>query len=357
LTSPALIADPAGVSREWFTDVLRYAGYDAAVNSYSAEQVGTGQMGRCFTFALDVNGDAEAPRSLVGKFNATDAGTQAIAKEVGCYINEVGFYRDLAPVVPIATPQCYFADIAPDEIDFVLLLEDMSPARQGDQMEGCSLAVARQAIGELAKLHASTWNDPALGQCEWLSSLADKQAEIYESQRDVTAAFLERFAARIGPDVTALVERMRGDVRNLVDCLNEQPTALIHWDYRADNILVDERREPPAVTTVDWQTVTIGPPTQDFAYFIGASLVPDVRRAHERALVDAYYRSVLELGVTGYSRELCWRGYQLGSFSGLTMAVRAAMLVGETERGNEMFATMARRHGRQILDIAAADLL
>jgi aminoglycoside/choline kinase family phosphotransferase len=357
VTKPTLITDPEEVTSDWFTDVLRHVGYDARVISYTARQVGTGQMSRSYLYSLEVEGDDEAPRSMVGKFNSGDPATRSVAKEVGSYRNEVGFYRDFARQLPVSTPRCYFADIAPDEIGFVLLLEDMSPARQGDQMDGVSLPVARQAVGELAKLHASTWNDPSLGQRDWLSSLARDQAEVYESQRSVTSGFLARFAGRIGQDVVSVVEWMADGCQNLIDGLAEQPAVLIHWDYRADNILIDARCEPPAVIVVDWQTLTVGPPAQDLAYFLGASLVPELRRAHERSLVAEYYDAVLRLGVTGYTRDRCWRGYQLGSFSGLTMAVRAAMLVEETERGNEMFATMARRHGQQILDIGADALL
>lgn len=357
MTRPGLISDPQQVTSEWFTDVLRHIGHDARVISFTARQVGTGQMSRSYIYTLAVDGDETVPRSMVGKFNSTDGATRDIAKVMRCYLGEVGFYRDLAHDLPISTPRCYYADIAPDEVRFVLLLEDMSPAHQGDQMDGCSLPVARQAIGELAKLHSSTWNDATLEKHEWLNSLARDQAGFYESQRSVTAAFIDRFSTRLGPEVIELVRRMAGDCHNLLDRMHEQPTALIHWDYRADNILIDDRHEPPSVTTVDWQTLTVGPPTQDLAYFIGASLTEDVRRDHERTLVEDYYNRVLALGVGDYDWEQCWRGYQLGSFSGLTMAVRAAILVEETERGNEMFATMARRHGQQILDIGADELL
>jgi hypothetical protein len=357
VTDPVLITDPDAVNADWLTQVLAYAGYDAQVTACTVRQVGTGQMSRSYIYSLEVEGETGAPRSLVAKFNSTDAATRDIAKSMRCYLGEVGFYRELAPGLPIATPRCYFADIAEDEVSFVVVLEDMSPACQGDQMEGVSLPVAHEAVRELAKLHAATWNDDTLGDHSWLNSLARDQAGFYDSQLAVTQGFLERFADRIGEDVVTLVERMAQGCENLLECMREQPVTLIHWDFRADNILIDARSEPPAVTTVDWQTLTRGPPTQDLAYFLGASISSEVRKMHERELVAAYYDDVLSRGVGDYSWDQCWRGYQLGSFSGLTMAVRAAMLVEETERGNEMFATMARRHGRQILEIGADALL
>ena len=49
----------------------------------------------------------------------------------------------------------------------------------------------------------------------------------------------------------------------------------------------------------------------------------------------------------GYGVELdwatCWSLYSRYAPAGLHMAVVASMIVGETERGNDMFMTMAKR--------------
>lgn len=354
---PEFIADPHDVTPEWLGQVLGHGGYDVVVKSLDARQIGTGQMARCFRYVLELEGDAGAPTSLVGKFNSTDPGTLDVAAEYGAYAAEIGFYRDTAGDLPIPTPRCHFADVAADGRSFALILEDMQPASQGDQMRGCSLAVAREAVAGLAAMHAATWNRESLNDLAWLRRQLDYQETFYEQQSSLTPDFLRRFADRLEPEIVALAERMAEGYRNLLSGLLEEPNALVHWDYRADNLLIDEARRPPSVTTVDWQTVMRGPPLQDLAYFIGASLTTRDRRAHEQALLAAYHAALLERGVSGYGFEQCRRGYQLGSFSGLTMAIRAAMLVVETERGNEMFLTMARRHGRQILDLGADDLL
>jgi hypothetical protein len=53
----------------------------------------------------------------------------------------------------------------------------------------------------------------------------------------------------------------------------------------------------------------------------------------------------------------CWERYRLHAISGWHMAVFAAMVVVRTDRGDEMFCTMANRHGRQILDLETESLL
>ena len=45
-------------------------------------------------------------------------------------------------------------------------------------------------------------------------------------------------------------------------------------DYRLDNMLIDGSQSPPKVTVVDWQSLRLGPPMNDVAYFLGAGLLP-----------------------------------------------------------------------------------
>src|SRR6185295_707910 len=82
-----------------------------------------------------------------------------------------------------------------------------------------------------------------------------------------------------------------------------EPFAVIHGDYRLDNLLFS-----PAggeVAAVDWQTAGIGPPLRDVAYFLGTSVTTDRRRAHEQALVADYHAALVAHGVTGYDADRC----------------------------------------------------
>ena len=101
---------------------------------------------------------------MVLKFPATNEANRAVALAFDIYRREVLFYRDVAALTPAATPEVYFAEIEGKE-NFILLLEDMSHYRLGDQIEGCGSADAELCMVELGELHASFWNDvdrPAL---------------------------------------------------------------------------------------------------------------------------------------------------------------------------------------------------
>ena len=87
--------------------------------------------------------------------------------------------------------------------------------------------------------------------------------------------------------------------------------ALMHGDYRLDNLLFDPDRTH--VTVVDWQTLGIGLPASDLAYFTATSLLPrSVARLDERTSSPRTTRALLGYGITGYDRDTCWHDYRLG---------------------------------------------
>ena len=52
-----------------------------------------------------------------------------------------------------------------------------------------------------------------------------------------------------------------------------------------------------------------------------------------------------------------WDAYRRFTWSGFVMAVLASMIVGQTDRGDEMFVTMANRHASQVVDLEAVEFL
>jgi hypothetical protein len=320
--------------------------------------VGTGQMGRCVRFRLELAGDpAGAPRTLVGKFPSLDPLSCQTGVALRNYAREIYFYRELAASVPIAKPRCYYGAIAGDGPEFALILEDLAPARQGDQLAGCSPEVARAAVLELAKLHGPTWCDDSLRGRDLLSEPSAERAALLRAlYAQMLPAFLARFGPLLAPDereIVAAVARSHGPPY----AYPARPFALVHIDYRLDNLLIDASASPPRVSVVDWQSLVLGSPLSDVAYFLGASLLPERRQLVERDLVRAYYDALLVRGVDDYAWEQCWSDYRRGAFAGFAVTVIASVIVQETERGNEMFTAMARRHARHALDLGSAEFL
>ncbi len=351
------IATPETMDAAWFSRCLANHGYQGVtVREVTRSRIGTGQIGLCVRFELDLDvPDSDAPTSLVGKFPSDDPASRATGVALRNYYREVNFYQQLAPRLGISLPRCYHADIDGEGPAFALLLEDMQPARQGDQLEGCTAEVARAAVLELVGLQAPSWCDQSLLGYDWLTSpdIGDPTA-LYAQ---MLPGFLERYGAALANDERDIIARVATSPGCPLFAPLSEPFCLEHVDYRLDNMLIDDRTTPPRVTVVDWQSVRVGKPLNDVAYFLGAGLLPAVRREAEHDIVSDYHRRLSDAGVDGYDWSACWTDYRRGAFSGFGVTVIASMLVGRTERGDQMFITMARRHARHALDLGADEFL
>ncbi len=353
------IPGPGEITETFLTRCLREAGHEGVeVRRFRGSRIGTGQIGQCIRYELDLSGESEGvPRTLVAKFPSDDATSRQTGVMLGNYLKEVSFYRSLQSRVEIRTPRCYHAEIDGNGPSHLLVLEDLAPAVQGDQMAGCSTRVAEAAVQELVGLHAPTWCDAELSKLEWLRAPNELTVQLgrslYQAQ---LGPFLERFRERLAPDEISIIERVAESKGPPFELLGEI-YSVVHVDYRLDNLMIDDAQSPPAITALDWQSLTLGNPLSDVAYFLGAGLLPEVRREVEREMVQGYYRSLVETGVDGYTKDACWNDYRRGVFSGFAVTVVAAPMVEQTERGDEMFTAMAKRHARHALDLGSEEFL
>jgi hypothetical protein len=93
------------------------------------------------------------------------------------------------------------------------------------------------------------------------------------------------------------------------------------------------------------------------AYFLAGALPPDVRRAHEAELLDRYLKGLAAGGVTGYGAEDLAQDYAGGAFLLFLTAFFAAMIVKQTDRGDDMFMQMIASATDHIADHDALSLL
>ena len=355
----AIAETPDALTPDWVTAALREAGHLGAeeVVDVTGAPIGTGQMCDSVRLTLRYDRPTGAPATLVAKLPAQDPTSRATALALGSYENEVRFYQDLAPGLPVRTPRVFYADIDVETASFVLLLEDLSPGRPGDQLAGCSPDAAALAVNELVKLHAPRWGDPGLASLPWLHrDPAANRAFLLGLLPGCWAGFRDRYGDALGPDVHQAGDALFARLERYLNA-DSEPWTVTHGDYRLDNLLFDPEPGGIPVAVVDWQTCAHGPALQDVAYFIGAGLSTEDRRKVETTLVRGYHAGLQRAGVDGYDWDRCWRDYRRGTWSGLIMAIAASMLVERTDRGDQMFLTMAQRHSRHALDLDAAGVL
>jgi hypothetical protein len=313
-------------------------------------------MSDAFRVALAYDPPEAGPSTVIAKLAATDATSRGTALALRAYEREVRFYQELAPTLVVRAPRCFYADIEPETARFVLLLADAHPAVQGDQLLGCDAEVAASALAQLVPLHAPRWGDPDLAEIEWLVGDVAATKEMGRAMLPMLwAGFRDRYASALEPIVEQAGALLFSNLERYVEP-GDVPLALVHGDYRLDNLLIDAERAE-VVGIVDWQTCNRSPALRDVAYVLGAGLLPEARRAHEGALVRGYHDALVAAGVRDYPWTTCWDDYRLGSWSGLVMAVGASMMVERTDRGDQMFLAMASRHARHALDLDADEIL
>ena len=349
---------PEHVTCEWMSDNLGSLIGSAKVESFDVEPVGTGQMADCFRFDLFYGGGdppPTAPASVVGKFTAAHEQSRTTGVTMRTAEVETRFYQQFGDVLPIRTPACYHAEVDPDTARFALLLEDLAPARQGDQVTGCSVDEAASALQEMAKLHAPRWGDPRLESVGWLNRPNEGQQEVLEAiYPSFFASFVDRYGESLPEPISEAGETFFPRIGPYLKAA-PRPRSVQHADFRVDNLLFggpDGR-----VAVVDWQTVTLGPPVADLSYFLGGSIAVEDRRAQEKDLVNHYHDHLVAGGGDGYGFDELWTDYRRYAYSGLVMAIGAAIMVERTERGDAMFLAMAQRAAVHALDMESATLL
>lgn len=275
---------PDQVTPEWLSEV-----FGADVSAVESHRIGDGLVGLNLRVALTHSGGDTVPDSVVIKLPSVDPTSRATGIALRNYEREVKFYDAIAHTVDIRVPVCHHGSWDEATGDFVLVLEDMAPAEQGDQITGCSVEHAFDAVRVLADLHGPRWDDATLHDHDFLTRRtgAEGEAELAGLWTMFVPGFLATYEPTLSSDAVALVHTFGGRVASWVEG-RTGPWAVTHGDYRLDNLLFATPAGGPTVTAVDWQTPGHGVPITDLAYFCGAGLMPDERRDHESDLVAAY---------------------------------------------------------------------
>ncbi|MEP7113286.1 MAG: phosphotransferase [Ilumatobacteraceae bacterium] len=340
---------PEGLTDSWLSVVL-----NTDVEVRGTSRIGDGLVG--MNVRLELDSDGSMPASMIAKLPSPDPTSRATGIALRNYEREVCFYLEIAPTVDIRVARCYHAEWHPETSDFVLLMEDLAPAQQGNQIVGCDTDQARTAVLELAKLHGPRWGDSSLDDIEWLSRRTPHDSrQLAMLWGMFLPGFMSTFGGYLSTDAAGVIQRFGSLIVGWVDGRGPANT-VTHGDYRLDNLMFASPHGGAAIAAVDWQTPAHGLGITDVSYFLGAGLVPPERRQIERALVEEYGQALAGYGVTVDDDDL-WMQYRRDAYAGVVMSVIASQIVGTSERSEAMFAAMATRHAQHVLDLESESLL
>lgn len=336
-TAPALLETVADIDAAWIGAVL-----GRAVRSVRAEPVGHGTSSMVARLHLRHAPGEDGPASVIAKFAQARAERSTAAIVVAGFAREVAAYRHFGADTPFRIPHCHHAEID-GEGTFNLILEDLDAGcRPGDQIAGCSVPEARAVVHELAGLHGAWWRSPVLDTLDWprrRESVAAQSAAVYARG---AAKMRARFAGTLGPARLAVIEA----ALPLIEGWNATAPAaasLIHADARVDNMMFEDRAEGVRACLIDLQSIAVGDPANDLAYFLAGSLDPADRAACERDLVAAHAAQIRATGAD-YSDARAWDLYRGYAIAGMAGTVMAAGLVGDNAHNDRLLMTLATRN-------------
>ena len=337
---------PDDVTGQWLSTV-----FHTTVDVVEIQRIGDGLVGMNLRVAL-YSESADVPASVVIKLPSPDETSRATGIALRNYERECKFYNHIADTIDMSVPRCFHSEWTEATGDFVIVLEDLAPAEQGNQITGCAPDLARTAVLELARLHGPRWDDPTLDDVDWLTRRTgpDDTAMLVGLWHMVYPNFIATYGKYLSPAQAALLQRFGPRLGAWTEG-RTPPYTVTHGDYRLDNLMFESPAGGHPITAVDWQTPGHGPGLADVSYFLGAGPLPEDRRRIEREVLAEYTTLLRNDYGVDIDDDWAWAQYRREAFGGVVMAVIASQIVGGTERSEAMFAAMATRHLQHALDL------
>lgn len=228
------------------------------------------------------------------------------------------FYDEIEPLGLVNAPKTYFAGIDDDTGFGAQLIEDLLQrnARFGDARNPLAVSSARQALEQMARLHAHWWNSPELVRLgpvggslatdgivlrilteeAWNTAMASGKAA------DLPIRFHDQTAA-----VAAMKKLWEIDRAS-------QNLCMVHGDPHPGNLFYEQDGTPGFL---DWQRLMQCDWAHDVNYFMVSSLAVEDCEAHEEALVRHYLDTLAEQGVKAPAWDEAWLSYRQHAAYGL----------------------------------------
>jgi len=346
---------------QWLTGVLQRSGNleRGSVRSVRAERIaeGVGLMARLARLSVEYEGaEASAPASMIAKFPIDLPQNLQIAQFYRFYTRECDFYEKLASQTPLRVPRCYASE-RQDDGGFVLLLEDLSSGRVGDQVAGNSSKDALRALSALGEHHALFW-----GQTESLGCLVDYHDPIFcqvleQSYQGAVQPVLDAYAHHFTPALRELTLALGAKTTALLQRNLQKPLTVCHGDFRADNLFYD-LPDGSELAVIDWQISGRGFGVFDVGYHLTQSVSSDVRREIERTTIETYHRTLRKHGITSYSEADLWEEYREAALFSLVYPITVCGALDLTnDRARALGDVFLKRSLDALSDLSAVEKL
>jgi len=191
---------------------------------------------------------------------------------------ETRFYTGLRDKSTLEAPRGYWGKVDPVSWCSIVVMEDIA-ATKGAKFSGPTNAFTREQVtdlvGELARLHAPLWGDPAIAD---LNTPADYTANtsVFLDVRKRCEVGMRRARDVVPPALAGRHDRLfEATVRSMDIAAHHLPRTLLHGDCHAGQTYVTDTGK---MGIGDWQAIQQGGWAFDLAYLVNSGCEPDDRR-------------------------------------------------------------------------------
>lgn len=226
------------------------------------------------------------------------------------YRNEAVFFGRVAPRLATPLPRCFFA-AANTGGSSVIVIEDLiaGGATFGDIEAPLTVDQMATLLELLASVHGAFWDDVTTPPVSHLTGVGAAQRVVLDHllspdnwDRCLKAGRFEGL-----PVVVRDQDLVAASILSLLDTVGDTPRCLIHGDAHLGNLYFEADRP----RLLDWQAAQAGRFEADVSYAIICCLDTDVRRQHERDLLEHYREHLAGRGVASVpSPEATWVAYR-----------------------------------------------
>ena len=311
----ALPSTLSQLSPAWLSRALAPLSQGVRVRGFELLERHSGTTSRA-RIALDYaerGGAPCVPDTLFVKVAPAAVAQRMFVAATGIGRNEVRFYLDVRPDLPVRAPQVFAAQCGAGGRRFALLLEDLTAAGARFTAVGdrATLEDARAVVVELAALHSAFWESPRFGRdLSWLPCYENRRRDM-RWERFVTGRMLARAVRRFAPDfppeLSQLGELCIRHRDGLESLWARGARTLVHGDCHIGNLFFSER----GVGFLDWQVCARAPGVRDVSYFLCNSFPSELRARHERDLIALYLERLGQRGVAAPGFEEAWTQHRL----------------------------------------------
>ena len=289
---------PYAVTPEWLTAVLCGKVPGAVVTHVEVKAASAGTHER---HQLKVSYNEEGRRAGLPVSIFTKSLPSIVTRMIGGFNGtarvEGSFFTQIRPQLEIEAPLCYHSAYDRRTFAAIHLLEDLVATKSAtfcNHRTYVTRAMADDMIDLLAALHGRFYGDPTLAErYRWLASYprwftigAAKMGTEYYTRKAFDAA-----AHVIPEEVMARRDDVWPATMRALALHDSEPQGLIHSDVHIGNWY---RTGAGQMGLCDWQCLSRGHWSRDFAYAVTASLTPDNRRSWERELLARYVERFAE---------------------------------------------------------------